>query len=216
MDIVKALQVGIAALRAGMTRTLIDASITDAGPKSAASLAAAVDRASIRPLSLPDALQILIAEVRASLSSVLLEPLGQPDAPGQTDAMIQSTPQAASRLAELYLKFVPEDVSHPAPWLEAIKVVQAAFDGGVDRALDIVAKWREVPREIVDAVNEAHSLALAALGDEPPLGLWVRPEWVGLAPQLARLRRLRRRARRRLTDPDFWGAGEDDEEPPKR
>jgi hypothetical protein len=214
VDIVKALQVDFAALREGMTRTLIDASISDAGPKSAGSLTA--DRASIRPLTMPDALQILIAEARASLSSVLLESPGLVVTPGQTDAMIQNAPQAASRLTELYLKFVPEDVGHPAPWLEAIKVVQAAFDGSVERALDIVSKWREVPREIVDAVNEAHTLALAALGDEPPAGLWVRPEWVGLAPQLARLRRLRRRARRRLTDPDFWGAGDADEESPKR
>ena len=199
MDIVKALQVDIAALREGMTRTLVDAAVA-AEAQSAVPLAA--DRASIRPLALPDALQILIAEVRASLSAAL----------DQTDAMVQSAPQAASKLVDLYVRAMPEDAGPPAKWLEALKGVQAAFDGGIDRGLDVVAQWREVPREVLDAVREAHTLALVALGDEPPADLWVRPEWLGLAPQLARLRRLRRRARLRLTDPDYWGPDEGDEE----
>ena len=66
-----------------------------------------------------------------------------------------------------------------------------------------VTQWRDVPAAAVDAVADARALFIAALGDEPQNPLWLRPEWVGLAPVLERFRRRRRNAGRRLTDPDL-------------
>jgi len=66
-----------------------------------------------------------------------------------------------------------------------------------------VTQWRDVPAAAVDAVADARALFIAALADEPQNPLWLRPEWVGLAPVLQRFHRRRRNARRRLTDPDL-------------
>jgi hypothetical protein len=43
--------------------------------------------------------------------------------------------------------------------------------------------------------------------------IWLRPEWLGLAPRLARLCRRRRVLKRRLTDPDYQPSIFDQSEP---
>ena len=82
---------------------------------------------------------------------------------------------------------------------------------GMERALAIVTQWRDVPAAAVDAVKETRLLFLSALSDDLPNPLWLRPEWLGLAPVLQRFRRRRRIARRRLTDPDYSTASSDDD-----
>jgi len=55
---------------------------------------------------------------------------------------------------------------------------------------------------VVDGARQTRAMVVAAIMDEPPNPLLLRPEWLGLAPWVERYRRLRRRARRRLSDPD--------------
>jgi hypothetical protein len=64
-----------------------------------------------------------------------------------------------------------------------------------------VAAWRNVPASVVDAAVETRSMALRQLNDEPPSTAWLPPEWAAVAPAMSRYWR-RRRARRRMTDPD--------------
>jgi hypothetical protein len=73
----------------------------------------------------------------------------------------------------------------------------------MERALSVVTAWRDVPSPVVDAAKQTHALVFEALADEPPSPLWLRPEWMGLAPLFQRFRRRRRNMRRHLSDPDF-------------
>jgi hypothetical protein len=77
------------------------------------------------------------------------------------------------------------------------------MQSSIEQAIGVVTQWRDVPAAAVDAVADTRALFISALGDEPQNPLWLRPEWVGLAPVLQRFRRRRRNARRRLTDPDY-------------
>jgi hypothetical protein len=52
------------------------------------------------------------------------------------------------------------------------------------------------------------------LTDEPLSPMWLRPEWLGLAPGIARFWRRRHLTRRGLTDPDFRSFREADERDP--
>jgi hypothetical protein len=161
------------------------------GPASLPETAAPADRADIRPLDVAAALQILLAEMRSGFE------LPADDVPAQ------NPPQAARALLEVFLRAVPEDAGDAAAFTSALERVQWVMQSNIERAIGVVTAWRDVPAQVVEAVNEAHAQFLYALSNEPRSPLWLRPEWVGLAPKFQRFWRRRHAARRRLTDPDY-------------
>jgi hypothetical protein len=88
--------------------------------------------------------------------------------------------------------------------------VESALQTGLERAINAVTVWHDVPAAVVDAAHETRALVLLALSDEPQNPLWLRPEWAGLAPRFERFWRRRRFARRRLADPDYSSGTFDD------
>jgi hypothetical protein len=206
MEVSKVPPADVPTVRAGAVTT------AEQGPPSAADMAPAADLADIRPLDISGALQILLAEVRAALDLQL----GAAIAPGAitssaataatattAGAIAQSPDQAARQMVEMFLQALPEDASDAPAWIAALVRADAALESSIEQAMGVVTQWRDVPAAAVDAVTDARALFIAALGDEPQNPLWLRPEWVGLAPVLQRFRRRRRNARRRLTDPDY-------------
>lgn len=165
------------------------------------SVAPLVDRADIRPLDIAGALQILLAEVRAELDLSLAAALEQ--GASAQGAIAPPAIQAARELVEQFLQALPEDASNATAWAAALDRVDAAVQSSMERAMGIVIQWQDVPAAAVDAVKDARALFVAALEDDPPNPLWLRPEWLGLGPVFHRFRRRRRNARRRLTDPDY-------------
>jgi hypothetical protein len=176
---------------------------TKAGPTSQQSAASPfpgnivplADRVDIQPLDLAAALQILIAEVRADLEL----PAEGLMVPG---LMMQSPAQASHVLIQMLLQAVPEDASRPAVWIAVSTRVELAFQSAIDRAVAAVAAWREVPQSVLDAAKETRAMVVRQLNDEALSPIWLRPEWLGLAPRIERFWRRRRLARRGLTDPD--------------
>ena len=179
------------------------------GTPSPTTAAPTADLVDIRPLDISGALQILLAEVRAALDLQL----GAPITPGAitssaatattAGAIAQSPDQAARQMVEMFLQALPEDASDAPAWTAALVRADAALQSSIEEAMGVVTQWRDVPAAVVDAAADARALFIAALGDEPQNPLWLRPEWVDLAPVLQRFRRRRRNARRRLTDPDY-------------
>jgi hypothetical protein len=179
------------------------------GTPSPTTAAPTADLVDIRPLDISGALQILLAEVRAALDLQL----GAPITPGAitssaatattAGAIAQSPDQAARQMVEMFLQALPEDASDAPAWTAALVRADAALQASIEEAMGVVTQWRDVPAAVVDAAADARALFIAALGDEPQNPVWLRPEWVGLAPALQRFRRRRRNARRRLTDPDY-------------
>jgi hypothetical protein len=186
------------------------------------------DRADIRPLDIPAALQILLAEVRASFELQAIEIGGDTGGAGAV-----SETQAARALLQMVLQALPdESASSPewnapgnapgdapgnAPgnalaWNAAQMRVDAALQAGLDRAVSAVAAWRDVPASVVDAAKETRTLVFAILGDDPQNPIWLRPEWAGLAPRFERFWRRRRVVRRHLADPDYASGSFDDNE----
>jgi hypothetical protein len=206
MQVSKVPPADVPTVRAGTVTT------AEQGPPSAADIAPAADLADIRPLDISGALQILLAEVRAALDL-------QPDAaitPGAitssaataaaattAGAIAQSPDQAGRQMVEMFLQALPEDASDAPAWTASLVRADAATQSSIEQAMGVVTQWRDVPAAAVDAVADARALFIAALGDERQNPLWLRPEWVGLAPVLQRFHRRRRNARRRLTDPDL-------------
>jgi hypothetical protein len=166
--------------------------------RSTLSAAAAVplaDQVHIEPLDAAAALQILVAEVRAEL--------GLP-----RDAAVGANPaQTAEVLIRTFLHALPVDASNPSIWITETARVDRAIQSAVDRAVDTVAAWRNVPQSVVDVVKETRSLVASLLSDAPPSPIWFRPEWLGLAPTIERFWRRRRLARRGFTDPDARPSG---------
>jgi hypothetical protein len=189
------------------------ATLTEQGSQSPASIVPMADRADIRPLDVAAALQILLAEVRAALD-LPLESTGTPGAimQGSQGTILQGPVQAARELVDLFLQELPEDATDARVWTAALVQVEAAMQSSIERAIDVVAVWREVPSAVVDAVKEARALFCSVLGDEPQNPLWLRPEWMGLGPRLQRFRRRRRDMRRRLIDPDLRTGSLDESE----
>jgi hypothetical protein len=197
--------------------TVRAASVTTAeqGPPTAADIAPAADLADIRPLDISGALQILLAEVRAALDLQLgtaITPGAIPSSVATATsantatgagAIAQSPDQAARQMVEMFLQALPEDASDAPAWTAALVRADAAMQSSIEQAVGVVTQWRDVPAAAVDAVADTRALFISALGDDPQNPLWLRPEWVGLAPILQRFRRRRRNARRRLTDPDY-------------
>jgi len=197
MDISKTPPPGSAANRTAAT----GAAEQGAHPKNDA--APIADRAEIKPLDIPAALQILLSEVRAALDLQTGIPIGGGTLPG-------SPVQAAQDLVRMVLQAMPDDAPDVSAWTTALVRVETALQSGLARALAVVSAWRDVPVSVVDAAKEARTLVFSVLGDEPQNPLWLRPEWVGLAPRLERFWRRRRLARRRLMDPDYSSDGGDD------
>jgi hypothetical protein len=174
----------------------------------------ATDQPDIRPLDIPGGLQILIAETRAAFQETA-EFAAAPAPPNfgtSVDAAPGNSLQAARQIVELLLQSLPENIENPDVWTTALLRAESALQTGLQQAVSTVASWREVPDGVVDSVAQSGALVLQALSEELPNPLWLRPEWVGLAPRLQRFSRRRRAARRRLTDPDHWQGSLDDEE----
>ena len=182
------------------------------GPPSAADIAPAADLADIRPLDTSGALQILLAEVSAALDLQLSAATTTAVTANTAGAIAPSADQAARQMAEMFLQALPDDASDATAWTAALARADAALQASIEQAIGIVTQWRDVPAAAVDAVADARTLFIAALGDEPQNPLWLRPEWVGLAPVFQRFRRRRRNARRRLTDPDYSAQSLDENE----
>jgi hypothetical protein len=188
---------------------------------AAANIAPTVDHADIRPLDVPAALQILLAEVRAGLdlavdAAVAADPTNPTNRTGPFDATssagVNDPAQAARALVEMFLRSVPDDASDPSTWTSALIRAETAMQSSVERAFGVVSLWRGVPPAAVDAVKETRAFFSSALSDELNNPVWLRPEWMSLGPLFQRFRRRRRNARRRLTDPDHGQACLDDSE----
>lgn len=175
------------------------------GPRSPANAAPIADRADIRPLDIPAALQILLAEVRAAFE-LLAVVMGS----NATEAP-SSPSQAARALLQMVLGAMPDDSAGTPAWSTGLARVESALQSGLDRGIDAIIVWRDVAPSVVDAAKEARTLVLSALGDEPQNPVWLRPEWVGLGPRLERFWRRRRLARRYWTDPDSSTKRADDD-----
>lgn len=116
-------------------------------------------------------------------------------------------PVAAARvIVDLALQSLPETFA-PDSWGAALTRTDLALQVGVQRAIDAVSAWRDVQPTVVAAAQESANLALSLLADEP-IYPWPPPEWVGMAPRLARLWRRRRTLKRRLSDPDYANPGD--------
>ncbi len=175
------------------------------GPQSARSAAPIVDRADIRPLDIPAALQILLAEFRAALE---LQALAMGSHAGEAP---NSPPQAARALLQMLLGAMPDETASLPAWTALLAQVETALQSGLDRGIDAIAAWRDVPASVVDAAREARTLVFSALGEDEQNPVWLRPEWAGLGPRFERFWRRRRLARRLLTDPDYSSGRADDE-----
>jgi len=190
MEVPKAPPADVPTARAGT------AAATGQGSRSAVNIEPLSDRADIRPLDMSGALQILLAEVRAAL-----------DLPPETAIAAAAAAQGPARgvreLVEMLLQVLPSDASDAAAWTAALVRVEASMRSSIERAVDVVSQWQDVPSAVVDAVKEARTMFFSALADDAPNPLWLRPEWLGLAPRVHRFRRRRRNSRRRLIDPDY-------------
>jgi hypothetical protein len=174
----------------------------------------ASNQADIRPLDVPGGLQILIAETRTAFQEIaeFVAAFAPQTLGTSVDAMPSNSLQAARQIVELVLQSLPENIENPDVWTTALLRAESALEAGLQQSVSTVANWREVPDVVVDSVAQSGALVLQALSEEMPNPLWLRPEWVGLAPRLQRFARRRRAARRRLTDPDHWQGSLDDEE----
>jgi hypothetical protein len=198
-------------------------SSAEAGTPLPGGVGAALDRADIRPLDVLAALQILVAEVRAAFtealsadseaSADLTAHAGNAGSAGSANAGnsgsaaaadLDGAVPAARFIVEMALQSLPERFE-PGAWSVALPRMDLALQTGVQRAVDVVAAWRDVMPEVLSATQESGALALRLIADEPPYPAWPAwppREWLGLAPRLARLWRRRRALKRRLVDPD--------------
>jgi hypothetical protein len=174
------------------------------GSPSPAKTASIETLADIRPLDVPAALQILLAEVRDSFEL--------PAAPmsGDGGVVLDDPTKAAHAAVEMVLQSMPEGPDMAA-WTAGLLRAETALQTGLQRAIDAVAVWRDVPAAVLGATQETRTLAFAVLGEETQNPIWRQPEWAALYPRLERFWRRRRAARRHLTDPDYF-SGDFDED----
>jgi hypothetical protein len=171
------------------------------------------DLLDIRPLDIPAALQILLAEARAALDSTLAAAIVPRRANAASPALVAASPvQAARVLVDMFLQAVPADAEDASPWEATLARVETAFQSGLDVAVNAVAAWRDVPAGVAAAATETRQLVSSVLAGDAQNPLWLRPEWAGFAPRIQRLRRRRRHVRRRLTDPDYPSSDVDEGE----
>lgn len=189
------------------------ASSAETGSQAPATPAPAIqaDRANIRPLDVPAALQILLAEIRASFELTALNIGTEANASMDANGSMDNPPQSARAIVQVFLQALPEQDGEDAPaWLAAVSRAEATLQAGLDRGIAAISAWRNVPAMVVDAARETQQWVLGALGEETQNPAWLRPEWAGFAPSLERFRRRRRLARRRLIDPDYVERNADD------
>lgn len=212
MDVTKTPPPGLAPAHAGTPTADTGAPSAETGARLAPDVAASADRADIRPLDIPAALRIFLAEVRASFELTALS-LG--DDLGSTAGATSGadTPAAAARaILRVFLQSIPEESSSVVLWATAAAQSQNSLQAALDRATSAVSAWRDVPSMVVDAAKETHALVLSVLNEDLENAAWLRPEWAGLAPRLEKFRRRRRFARRHLSDPDYSQRRFDDDE----
>jgi hypothetical protein len=175
------------------------------------------DAVNIQPLNVVGALQILLAEVRAELlpgdvpHMAGAEPMSTGVAfPGF--ASLSDASAAPQVLVDMILQALPQPghESEPELFLSAVTRVEAAVQSALDKGIDAVVAWHDVPAAVVDAAKQTRALVMAAFKDDPPNPMWLRPEWLGLAPRMERFRRRRRGARHGLSDPDLLTPDRDD------
>lgn len=169
-----------------------------AGQAQNSTAARVLDEPDIRLLDVPAALQILMFETSDALGFEL------PVAPAQ------DADQAAGLIIDGFLRTVstadPVHAADPADpawlaWVRAADQSEAALAHGIERAILAVGAWRGVTDDVIESIATSREIITAALIDEPAPKFLTRPEWLGLAPRIERYRR-RRRAPRRLRDPD--------------
>ena len=192
------------------------ASAPESGSRSPASVAAALDRADIRPLDIPAALQILLAEVRAAFELTALDMQTETGILAETSILVDSPPQTARAVLQVFLQELPQDTAGVPTWSSALARAETVLQQGLDRGIAAISAWNEVPAMVVDAAKETHALIFSALADDPQNPIWLRPEWAGLAPRLERFWRRRRLARRQMTDPDYLERSFDDDNEHRR
>jgi hypothetical protein len=181
------------------------AAATDQGPQAALSAAPIAERADIRPLDLLAALQILLTEVRAAFE---LQAIAMGEDAG---APLSSPPQAAHALLQMLIDAMPDETASMPVWTHALARAETAVQTGLDRGIEAVTLWRDVPAVVVDAAKDTRTLVFSMLGDDPQTPSWLPPEWAGLELKLQRFRRRRRLARRLLRDPDYSPRYADDD-----
>jgi hypothetical protein len=194
MDVTKLPAPGGAAVRPAT------ASPAQPGAQSPAKTASIQTRADIRPLDIRAALQILLAEVRASFELSAL-PMS-----GDGAVVLDDPTQAARAAVEMLLQSMPEGLDLAA-WTAGLLRAETALQTGLQRAIDAVTVWRDVPAAVLGATQETRTLVFAVLGEQPQNPIWRQPEWAALYPRLERFWRRRRVARRHLTDPDYFATG---------
>ena len=189
------------------SRIAASTSKMELGAHAPLDIAALADRANIRPLDIQAALQILLAEVRAAFDLQVIA------TSGDARVVLDDTSQAARAVIEIVLRSMPNDAAPAVSWNAALARADTALLTGLARGLDAVAAWRDVASPVLDAAKQTRSLVLSILDEEPQNPLWLRPEWVGLAPRLETLRRRRRLLRKGLSDPDHsWGRADDSDQ----
>ena len=186
------------------------------GPGVNGSTALLLDQLHIEPLDVAGALQILLSEARAALPAAGVAAgaelgafLGGPAAVLGLGVSVDALAAAPQAVILLFLRALPPTVLEPSTFLVVAHGVEADLHRALDAAVTTVAAWRAVPPAVVAAAGEARSVVLAALRDDPPNPLWLRPEWLGLAPSMERFWRRRRRARRFVDDPDLHSVWRD-------
>ncbi len=141
-------------------------------------------------------------------AAMVLELPAEGSIPSLTPAPAPSLVQAAPLLMQLFLRALPEASPSPSPspaaWLIAATRIQASLELALDKAVEAVAAWRDVPAAAVEGAVATRAAVLAALADDPQNPLWLRPEWVGLGPRMEWFWRRHRFARRALSDPDLY------------
>jgi hypothetical protein len=181
-----------------------------------------VDRSSIKLLDLTGALQILIAEVKLALGDAgfgppdpsLGEALQRWAAAQPPLALLLADPDTAQAalapparaLLEIVLRALPAEDQPPQAWTAAVQKLTQALANGSAAAIERISAWHDTPVRLAALLEKSRALALDLLGEDAPLPLLTRPEWLGLGAALTRFHRLRRRQRRLLlsdTDADW-------------
>ena len=116
------------------------ASAPELGSRSPASAAAALDRIDIRPLDIPAALQILLAEVRASFELTALD-LTAPDTETGTSILADNPSQTARAVVQVFLQALTENIAGAPLWIAALARVETALQQGLDRGIAANSGW---------------------------------------------------------------------------
>src|ERR1700761_7965151 len=170
--------------------SLLEAPTGQTGASAAA--ATLVDLFELRALDLSAALQILLSEVRSAL-----------ELPPTLQAVMLDPKEAVRSTVQLVLSVMPDDAPDIATWAATLARVETNVPAALERAVNIVVQWRDVPMPVIDASKETRSAVLNLLNDESANLGWLLPEYADLVRQLERFWRRRRLVRRGLSDPDY-------------